>query len=378
MNDLKIEVISGLGSKAPAAIVVEYAGVRLLLDAGGLLENDQPQWQMPERLDAVLLSHNHFDHIGNVENIPDHIPIYCTAVTAKSLPANRLIHIISVKGVFNIGSIQITTGASGHAYGGIWFHLDCAGGLFYSGDFSFESLLFQFDQPPPAHIALLDASYGLFDRAQLDLRTALALELHRPILFPVPPSGRALEMAIWLYQQEIDGVGLDSACLATLQQMMSENDGSLKASMVGLFEEMLMGFIIPISLYVSGRNTFLSLTHLPTYLLAGDPDGQVGMAGQLRQMKHFKHHTLFTGYCNQAAKASINAGEASFSRWNVHPTKRCLERMVDILQCRYMMPLFTDIGSSSRWSQTFAREIIAESVSYFDALGVRQQAIVIC
>ena len=38
---LHVEVLSGLGEKAPAAILVEAEGSRLLLDAGGALHPGQ-------------------------------------------------------------------------------------------------------------------------------------------------------------------------------------------------------------------------------------------------------------------------------------------------------------------------------------------------
>ncbi|WP_290906835.1 MBL fold metallo-hydrolase [Halomonas sp.] len=80
---LRIEVLSGLGDKAPAAILVEAEGRRLLLDAGGVLHPGQSlAWAEGLDVDAVLISHDHFDHIGGVSALPAELPLYCTPSVA--------------------------------------------------------------------------------------------------------------------------------------------------------------------------------------------------------------------------------------------------------------------------------------------------------
>jgi hypothetical protein len=103
---------------------------------------------------------------------------------------------------FAFGEITVTTGSCGHALGGVWFHLNIAGGLFYSGDFSMESALFHFDTPPPAGGAA-DASYGLYDVAQSAQWDKLQTLFSLPTLCPVPPSGRAVELAMLLQDRGI-------------------------------------------------------------------------------------------------------------------------------------------------------------------------------
>jgi Cft2 family RNA processing exonuclease len=46
-------------------------------------------WPVPEKIDAILLSHDHVDHIGGLYRLAPHIPVYCTQTTAQSLPAGR-------------------------------------------------------------------------------------------------------------------------------------------------------------------------------------------------------------------------------------------------------------------------------------------------
>ena len=122
----------------------------------------------------------------------------------------------------------MTTGSCGHAWGGVWFHLNVAGGLFYSGDISMESALFRFDAPPPAQIALVDASYGLYNVSQRQQWDKLRARLTHPVLCPVPPSGRAVELALLLAREGHTDIALDAPCQEVLRQMAAHNDGSLR------------------------------------------------------------------------------------------------------------------------------------------------------
>jgi Cft2 family RNA processing exonuclease len=76
-------------------------------------------WPVPEKIDAILLSHDHVDHIGGLHRLAPHIPVYCTQTTAQSLPAGRNVHPIAVRGQFQLGDITVTTGSCGHAWGGV-------------------------------------------------------------------------------------------------------------------------------------------------------------------------------------------------------------------------------------------------------------------
>lgn len=221
---LRIEVLSGLGEKAPAAILVEAEGRRLLLDAGGALHPGQSsEWAKGLDVDAVLISHDHVDHIGGVAALPAELPLYCTAPVAAALPQGREWRPLPARGECRIAGITVTTGQAGHSLGGVWLHLGVGQGVYYSGDACLESLLFPFDEPPPACVALLDASYGLYDVPQAQCRDALAQQLSEPRVMPVPASGRALEMALWLDAMAprlgIDW-NLDDACRVGLERLL--------------------------------------------------------------------------------------------------------------------------------------------------------------
>lgn len=356
---LEIEVLSGLGGKDPAAILIKTETHHILLDAGGVLEDGAKLWKVPERIDAVLLTHDHYDHIGNVHNLPIDVPIYCSSITARSLPSDLNIYKIPVKGQFKIGDTTITTGANGHAYGGIWFHLDCGGGIFYSGDVSLESLLYHFDSPPRAEIALLDASYGLYDIPQTQLRNQLKDALTRPALMPVPPSGRAVEMAVWLAECGFYSLALDEECLGFLKQMIVLNDGSLHQGIEKKLRVLLPKLqTIPEITHLVTSSQHVELFRLPKYLLAGDPDGRKGTTGALRSVDGFSYHVIFTGYCDALARAQIEREEVAFLRWNVHPTKQGLLTLIDLLGCKMVMPLFVGVKNLDAWEEALGVALI--------------------
>lgn len=349
---VSIEVISGLNGKAPAAILITTSRQRILLDAGGALEPDADLWPVPDNLDAVLLSHDHVDHIAGLGRLPPGIPVYCTAITAQALPPGHDIRLIPVRGQFRLGEITVTTGSCGHALGGVWFHLNIEDGIFYSGDFSMESALFHFDPPPPAKVALLDASYGLYEVAQSAQWETLQTLLSLPTLCPVPPSGRAVELALLLARQGHKDFALDAPCRAMLGQMVEHNDGSLRPAVEQELRQLLQA--LP---------PFSPLAHV---VFAADPDGQSGMAGELRARGDFHHRTLFTGHLNRVARQQWLKGEVDFCRWNVHPTLQSLQALVAILGCRTLFPLFTPIEDVGRWQQTLQCEIMMQSHTGID------------
>ncbi|MDP2707397.1 MAG: hypothetical protein Q8O70_07835, partial [Burkholderiales bacterium] len=72
---------------------------------------------------------------------------------------------------------RVRTGRNGHAPGGVWLHLDIAGGFIYMGDHSVESLIYAYDPPPAAATLVLDASYGAYDAP-----LAACIEQFAPVL----------------------------------------------------------------------------------------------------------------------------------------------------------------------------------------------------
>lgn len=328
----KVQVLSGFNGKAAAAILVEWQGKRLLLDAGGALHPGAPcRWAEGLDMDAILISHDHIDHIGGVALLPKDVPLYCTPQVAQALPAGRAWQPLLPSGRQQILGIPVTTGQAGHSLGGVWLHLGIGGGVFYSGDASLESLLFPFDWPPSARIALLDASYGLYDRPQSECRQALRRRLDRPTVLPVPASGRALEMALWLHRQAgrsgIDW-SLDDDCREGLEQVLR----------------------LPQALRRRGHDTTLK------QLL----DRREPAAPQLRLVVDRDdsprdwpgYRLLHTGYLTPERQRQLEAGEVDWLRWNVHLRLSHLLALVHHLGAWQVIPLFTPLVPE--WSRLLA------------------------
>lgn len=327
-----VEVLSGLGEKGPACIRLWTGRQLWLLDAGFGPEASapfRPEWLTGAA--AVLVTHDHVDHIGGVAHaIRAGLPIHATAQTARALPPGADLRLLPERGQTVIDGIPVTTGRNGHALGGVWLHFGLGeAGLFYSGDWSEESGWFAFDPPPPAGTALLDASYQLDTVAQAARRAALdrALDALPPdsrVLFPVPPSGRAGELALHLLPR--GGVSLDETCAAACAGMLAS--GEVRGAAQAIRPLLGRGFD-------------------PTarFLICDTPNADAGMARRIVQdwresgMLGRQGVVFFTGHMTAHARA-IAAQGGRFLRWNVHPPLPDQRAMLARLRARRMMPLF--------------------------------------
>lgn len=340
----RIHLLSGLGDKGPAAIVVETNGKRLLLDAGGALHpGESVTWAGGLDVDAILISHDHIDHIGGVAELPDTIPLYCTPLVAYALPKHRAWQPLPARGSLMVEGIKVTTGQAGHSLGGVWLHLDVDGGIFYSGDACFESRLFPFDMPPAAHTVLLDASYGNYDQPQKNCEQAIRLQLDQPLVLPVPETGRALEMALWLSKEAdrrqlpfaIDPIIRDN--LAALLALPSDlRRPGLDSAISALLEQ--HNASQPVLRLISDRND--------------KPD------------QWLNYQLLHTGYLTPERQAQLAAGEVRWQRWNVHLCASHLVALANHLRATQVVPLFTSLtGSSlSDWQQRLGQRLCTQRI----------------
>lgn len=334
---ISVEILSGLTPKAPAAILLKLAGRRFLLDAGACIGSGNIGWQFPTNIDAVFISHDHIDHIGGHTQIPKDLPIYCSEFVASRLSGHKNVRVLPVQGRSEIMGISLSTGAAGHALGGIWFHFDIDGGVFYSGDYSLESGLYRFDVPPPAELALLDMSYGNYDislnEQKKQLNEAIKLTDSKfSLLLPVPASGRSIELAIWLSHQYPSKVCIDRNGIDYIHKAISRKDMALQPEIAAQLISISQTVRV-----VDGPEDILP----GDIILAGSPDLDGGLATHLiESLGEDRLKVIFTGYLGPLVKEVQKQRETSFVRWNVHPTLSDNIRLIQHLRSKTLIPLF--------------------------------------
>jgi Cft2 family RNA processing exonuclease len=355
----RLNAVSGLGPKEPAAFVVEADGCRLLLDCGeGPEPGRLPDFDAIGAIDAIILSHGHNDHAGALR-LRDRIgtpPVYATEPVAARLPGIAA-HLIPSRGRAQVLGVEIETGVDGHAPGGVWLRLAVGDGLLYMGDYSVESALYAFDQPPATATMIFDASYGDAQETQGRQRGVLADTAESgAVLLPVPADGRGPEIAIFLqaagFELAIDEAVRGAALSLTQAARASARPASLQAL------EKLIRDARPLDAHSPARGV----------MVAHGGSGDVGIAAALirRWRDQSDPAIVFTGHlaAGTTGRQLVDSGRALFRRWNVHPTFLQNVRLIESVNPRRVLPAFGDARFYPFWRAHLApREVITSSVT---------------
>lgn len=333
---MKLTIHGGIGEKGRTCIGVEHGGTRLLLDVG-VDTSAQGAAYYPaitraelERLDAIIVTHAHEDHVaalgwclangfsGRILMTAESAAETDATLAAYATPQERslakaaTVEIIALGADFAIGPIAIRTGRSGHVVGGIWCHLSAdRRSLGYCGDVVPDSPVFSMDALPPCDLLLVDASYGA-DRVPAAKRGAAIrrwLSAHpQGAVLPTPLSGRSVEL-----------IGLIDTPIAIHPSMREALAQQIAASawlMPGATDTLSARFAEAL-LWEEGQP-------LPAATLLVD-DG-MGLAGPskaaLAQARRERHPVLLTGGIPKGSLADLMlaAGEAEWLRFPTHPT----------------------------------------------------------
>jgi Cft2 family RNA processing exonuclease len=306
-----LRIISGVGSKGPACFLLEVQGKRLMLDLGyGPQPGLWPNVDGVGKVDALLLTHSHKDHIGGLSLLPKigNPPIFATEITAKKLPAGTNVQPLPFRTRGKVLDIELETGRNGHAPGGVWLRFHSGTGFLYTGDYSTESALYAYDPPPKSRTVLFDCSYGEDDTPLAERQAALAPHLTGDVLLPAPADGRGPDIALHLHRNG-KTIRFDDATRAAVRDLTSTAREWLRDGIEAELGQLAEKALPP-----------------------GDPTGATfatpatcseGTAAKL--VEQWEHQPtpaiVFTGYIPPGTPADrlVKSGRATFLRWNVHP-----------------------------------------------------------
>lgn len=344
---MRVRVLSGLGRKGPASILVESGGARLLLDLG---RGPEPGAEVPLAgvgpVDALLLSHGHEDHAGALDRLAGigDPPVWATAElrALRPLPPGG---VLLLEGSVEVAGVPVETGRAGHAPGGVWLRLGGPEGVLYTGDLFDRSDVWALDRPPPARTLLLDASYGL-DATPLEARRGAVLAAldREHVLLPAPADGRGPELALALRRATGRAPTLCPSTREAIGRLLGPARASLRPgaaeALAGLLEAAPPWRAEPRGLVVAAG---AKLDRGPAAELArrwtGREDARI----------------LLTGHVPAGcpARALLEAGRAVWRRWPVHPDRACLERLVAATGARWIVPLFDPAVDPAAWAAAF-------------------------
>jgi Cft2 family RNA processing exonuclease len=331
-----LRLISGVGAKGPACFLIETGGRRIMLDLGeGPPPGTLPAVEGLGRIDALVLSHGHVDHVGGLSLLRElgNPPVYATDIVGRGLKQHVDTRPLSLCGTADVLGIAVTTGRNGHAPGGIWLHFAIGGGLLYTGDWSAESILYAYDPPAkPAAIALIDCSYGTYEKTLGECWSALAWYVDRgPLLLPAPANGRGPELALEILRYGHTDIFLDDATNKALRQLASDG-----VSQRAKADDDIKALIASAQPIVEPRGI----------MIAASADGTSGVTKQLLEQweRDNEPAIVFTGYRAPGTPADrlIKSGRAQFLRWNVHPRLSDVVRLARAIAPRTVIPAFCD------------------------------------
>ncbi|SMD09170.1 MBL fold metallo-hydrolase [Primorskyibacter flagellatus] len=332
----RLTAISGMGRKSAAIFLLELEGRKLLLDMGNGLElGEHPDLSAVGKVDAVLLSHVHIDHVGGLDRLHEigNPPVYASAKTLRCLPDHLKpgqYAILPENGNTQVLGLPVETGRAGHAPGGIWMRFDTPdGGFLYTGDFSTEARLLACDPFPRATSVLADASYGDRSEKLADQIAALAVQAAQGAILPCPENGRGPDMVLAL-----SAAGLNVHACARISAET----------------ERLTGHAPPVVDAKTARSDQV--------IVASGPNAETGLPASVVGRVNFRF--IFSSHVPRTspAHAIIESGQATWMGWNVHPRQSDLVALAQQTGAQRILPAFVNLDEAPQLVAALGPKII--------------------
>jgi len=87
---MKIKIKKGTDEIGGSCIELSTKNETILLDYGTPLSEDSSSIKIDNNIDAILISHPHQDHFGEIVNIKDNTPIYCGELSLDLMNATKI------------------------------------------------------------------------------------------------------------------------------------------------------------------------------------------------------------------------------------------------------------------------------------------------
>jgi Cft2 family RNA processing exonuclease len=270
-----------------------------------------------------------------------HPQVFATAPVLARLK-NITGHAIPIRGRCDILGIPVETGVDGHAPGGVWLRLAVGDGLLYMGDYSLESRLYAFDQPPSTPTMIFDGSYGDAEEAiEPQCKRILEVLARGPALLPVPPDGRGPELAMVLLEAGLD-VAIDEEVRSVATMLTQAARESVRPDSIPRIERLLK----------DARGVGAD-AEPQGVMVAHGGSGDAGVAGAL--IKRWESSPdpiiLFTGHvaAGTSGRRLVDSGRALFQRWNVHPRASDNLALIESVKPQRVLPAFGDGKYAAFW-----------------------------
>ena len=87
---MKLQIHKGTNEIGGNCIELSTKNTTILLDYGTPLKKDSNAVKLDKKIDAILISHPHQHHFGEIENIKTGVPIYCGKLSLELMNTTKI------------------------------------------------------------------------------------------------------------------------------------------------------------------------------------------------------------------------------------------------------------------------------------------------